>query len=609
MPRKKSTPKQEQAPVQIDEVLAPALTVIEMIATEQIVPSPFNPRKFDSGDRGIRELARSIGSKGLIEPIHVRFIGDGLYEIIFGERRWRACREIGKAQMECVIRTMTEQEAREAIAIEYFQHEDLTLLEEAAGIQMYLDTGIEPKVVAENLGKPLGWVLKRAKLKDLSPKWKAVMNDPDNPFSSWSVSHLDIIVRFEHAVQDEIMEFFGQGYLDVETISVSRLKSQVSMHLKKLSSAPWPLDTAISGCDAGSCTDCLKRAGAQSVLFEEAQGEVKDDDCLDKECFDRKLNAWLETQVATLRERHGNLALVDNSTWSVSFLPESSSIKSTAIRPVNYETAAENTEGAFPALVVDGPDIGQLRYYRLRPEPEPDTNGSFDSRNRFDEHGNKLPTPLSVRRARLEKRRTIRYIETVMSFLDVKEEKNISAMTGNLDERKVLAAVLAFGAQRQGGFYRDDRALWNAYHARMVGEYDRDHTIRDLLLCVAPIWQKMLYTESKATNPSLDVADQICAFFGWPAETWKEDVKSEIPDPKVWATLNEDGTPKEGINTVEESIKDTTTTPRSSMPDIPVPGEIEDAEFSELEVELMYDREESQEEYGVGFDEFEPIAA
>jgi hypothetical protein len=296
---------------------------------------------------------------------------------------------------------------------------------------------------------------------------------------------------------------------------------------------------------------------------------------------------------------------VDNSTWSVSFLPESSSIKSTAIRPVNYESANEGTEGAFPALIVDGPDIGQLRYYRLRPEPEHTRGTVSDNRNRFDEHGNKLPTPLSVRRARLEKRRTVRYIEMVMGFLDVKEEQNISAMTENLDEQKVLAAVQAFGAQRQGGFYRDDMALWNAYHALMVGEYDREKTIRDLFLCVAPIWQKMLYAESKVTNPSTDVADQVCSFFSWPAETWKEDVKSEIPEPKVWATLNEDGTPKEGSNINQDHAISIASSSRTFAPDIPVPGEIEEAVFTDIDEDMVYDADRAPWEPETEDEEFD----
>ncbi len=590
--KKKVQPDQnvqaETAAIVSETVQKPEFIVIEMIDTKDIVPSLFNPRKFDGEDRKISELSRSIETKCLIEPIHVRPISGGRYEIIFGERRWRACTMLAREKMECIVRgNVDENAAREMIAIEYFQREDLTLLEEAEGIQMYLDTGVEAAAVAENIGKPVGWVLKRAKLRDLSDRWKEALADPENPFSEWSVSHLEVMVRFSSAVQDQIMDFLG-SYYGAGTISVGRLKDLVSKYLKKLASAPWPLDAEIEGCAGGTCHDCMKRSGAQPVLFDDMAIEPKDDSCLDHDCFDRKLNAWLETQAASLKDKHTDLVLVDGSNWSVKLLPEGSAIKKDAIVPTNYLSAEEGDEGAFPAFIVDGPEIGQMRYCRIRPNEPVDPTRPYNPRDHVDEHGNKLPTPLSVRRARLDKRRMVRYIETVMSNLDEADSRNVTVMTENVDERKVLSAILAFGAQRPGGFYRDEMTLWNAYHASFVGEYDREKTLKDLLMCVVPIWQKMLYAESKVQNPSSDVADQVCAYFDWPAETWKEDARAELPDPASWASLNEDGTPKS--QAAEEPEADTA----DDAPEVPASGEIEDAEFEEVE-DTVYDTEYSQE--------------
>jgi len=102
---------------------------------DSIKPGPLNPRQsFSPSD--LEELANSIREKGLVQPLVVRPMADGRhYEIVAGERRWRAAQMAGLHKLPVIIRTLTDQEALELAIIENVQRTDLNAIEEAAGYQ------------------------------------------------------------------------------------------------------------------------------------------------------------------------------------------------------------------------------------------------------------------------------------------------------------------------------------------------------------------------------------------------------------------------------------------------------------------------------------------
>lgn len=119
----------------------------------QIVPNRDQPRKvFD--DTALRELADSIAKHGLIQPILVRPMDDGSYQIVAGERRWRASRLAGLEKVPVVIKEMSEGEAAELALIENLQREDLNPVEEAEGYKTLMDTySMTQEQVAQRVGK------------------------------------------------------------------------------------------------------------------------------------------------------------------------------------------------------------------------------------------------------------------------------------------------------------------------------------------------------------------------------------------------------------------------------------------------------------------------
>jgi ParB family chromosome partitioning protein len=101
------------------------------IAVDRITPSPFQPRRtFDEAK--IDELAASIRNQGIIQPLVVRPMGDG-FELIAGERRWRAAMRAGLSRVPVVIRNASDLEALQLALVENLQREDLNAIEEASG--------------------------------------------------------------------------------------------------------------------------------------------------------------------------------------------------------------------------------------------------------------------------------------------------------------------------------------------------------------------------------------------------------------------------------------------------------------------------------------------
>lgn len=118
-----------------------------------IEPNRDQPRKhFD--EAALSELADSIALHGVIQPLLVRPISDGGYQLIAGERRWRASRLAGLTEVPVVIREMTDSEAMELALIENLQREDLNPIEEAEGYKLLMDTySLTQSEAAERVGK------------------------------------------------------------------------------------------------------------------------------------------------------------------------------------------------------------------------------------------------------------------------------------------------------------------------------------------------------------------------------------------------------------------------------------------------------------------------
>ncbi len=124
-----------------------------MIPISQVENCSSQPRKdFDSG--ALEDLADSIRQHGILQPLTVRRLQSGYYQIIAGERRWRAARMAGLTQVPVIVIEADDRKAMELAMIENLQREDLNPLEEASGYQTLIERhGLTQEQVAQRLGK------------------------------------------------------------------------------------------------------------------------------------------------------------------------------------------------------------------------------------------------------------------------------------------------------------------------------------------------------------------------------------------------------------------------------------------------------------------------
>jgi ParB family transcriptional regulator, chromosome partitioning protein len=156
--------------------VAAAHEVVREIPVNDVTPNPFQPRKsFEAG--ALDELKASIAEYGVLVPIIVRRRGDG-YELIAGERRWRACAALQRPTIPAIVRASDDRQTLEFAIVENLQREDLNPLEEAAGFQHLIDEyGLTQDELAQRLGKSRPAVANALRLLLLADVVKAMLVD------------------------------------------------------------------------------------------------------------------------------------------------------------------------------------------------------------------------------------------------------------------------------------------------------------------------------------------------------------------------------------------------------------------------------------------------
>ncbi len=136
---------------------------IMQVSVSKIIPNPNQPRKFFAED-GILRLADSIKQHGIIQPLVVRQCGE-YYELIAGERRLRAAKELGLDTVPCVISDINEEKSAEVSIIENIIREDLSIFEQASAIEALIDTyNLTQEQVAEKLSVSQSFVANKLRL-------------------------------------------------------------------------------------------------------------------------------------------------------------------------------------------------------------------------------------------------------------------------------------------------------------------------------------------------------------------------------------------------------------------------------------------------------------
>jgi len=150
--------------------------IVREIPLTEITPNPFQPRKTFDG-AALDELKASIAEYGILVPIIVRRRANG-YELIAGERRWRASAALQRPSIPAIVRSTDDRQTLEFAIVENLQREDLNALEEAAGFQYLIDEhGLTQEEVARRLGKSRPAIANTLRLLVLPDSIKAMLAD------------------------------------------------------------------------------------------------------------------------------------------------------------------------------------------------------------------------------------------------------------------------------------------------------------------------------------------------------------------------------------------------------------------------------------------------
>ncbi|ACL71096.1 ParB/RepB/Spo0J family partition protein [Halothermothrix orenii] len=204
---------------------------IKEIFINHIEPNPFQPRKeFD--EEALTELAQSIKENGLIQPVTVRQVKPDRYQLVAGERRWRASQLIGLKKIPAIIRDYTDMQMMEMALIENLQREDLNAIEEAQAYQKMMEEfDMTQEDVARKVGKSRSSIANTVRLLNLAPKVQIYVSR-----ETLSMGHARALLSLkDHKLQIEAADYVIKNKLSVRETEryIHQLKNNLEEKKKK----------------------------------------------------------------------------------------------------------------------------------------------------------------------------------------------------------------------------------------------------------------------------------------------------------------------------------------------------------------------------------------
>jgi len=280
----------------------------KLIPIKDLRTSPTNPRR-RIDERSIETLAESIKAQGILEPLIIRK-NEKKYEIVCGERRYRAASVAKLIELPCLVRELSDEQVLDIQIHENLHREDVHPMDEAYGYQFLKEKlGCDVKELALRVGKSEGYVLNRLKLNCLI---KEAQKDIDD-------GHLPLVYALEIAkyspvmqkyIYDEVYrtrgEYKGNDYVHTpikgEMIPWKSFTEWINTNIHRiLSEAPFSSKATNLREDGLACVNCPERTGAIVSLFEPNRIGKKDA-CLNPACYVKKAETHVEVRRRELAE-------------------------------------------------------------------------------------------------------------------------------------------------------------------------------------------------------------------------------------------------------------------------------------------------------------------
>lgn len=237
--------------------------ILRKLPVDSLSRSPFQPRTHIDPE-ALQELADSISAQGLVQPITVRSVVGGRYEIIAGERRWRAARLAGLSEIPAIIYEVSDQIAMAMALIENIQREDLNPLEEAQALQrLHLECQLTHQQVADAVGRSRTAVSNLLRLLELSPPVREMLGE-----HQLEMGHARALLPLEPTLQHEAAQ-----QIVLRGLSVRETEELVRRMQQSNGAAPKPQRPALDPNIRSLQDDLSARLGARVALKHSASGK------------------------------------------------------------------------------------------------------------------------------------------------------------------------------------------------------------------------------------------------------------------------------------------------------------------------------------------------
>lgn len=435
-----------------------------------IDPNPNNPRKtFNEAD--MKELSESIKSIGVLQPIVVRQTGDR-YELVCGERRWRASILSEQETIPAIVRQLTDEESLDLAITENLQRKDVDPLEEAtAFLQLIELRNYSIEMISDRFGKSVQYVAQRLKLVDLIESFRDLLNK-----EVIGVGHAIEISKLTTENQETLFEeeysSWNEPYHD--HLTVKQLKGKISdMFMINMADAPFDLTDMNLFPEMGACTDCRFNSSSNLHLFPDSPEKGC---CTNRLCYDDKLNRFTRNEVVRLINEEPQVFILahkfnlnDNDKKLIEELksdgvivrhkytdfyeisePDIPKVSDFDAEDESFETdfqeamdeytkeLKEYEEIQTKGFYINGDDQGKIVKIQLKSDDEDDSNASRDI-NSLDYKVGLLNSKIADLKAKLKRNDEIAVEKTYTALVDVFKSNNYLSLKKSLTENEIVA--------------------------------------------------------------------------------------------------------------------------------------------------------------------------
>ncbi|MCU5746463.1 nucleoid occlusion protein [Staphylococcus sp. SQ8-PEA] len=228
---------------------------VESVPVERIVPNRYQPRQIFEPEK-IKELAESIEEHGLLQPIVVRSIEEGMYEIIAGERRFRALSLLQFKYADVIIRQLNDEETAVVALIENIQRENLSVVEEAEAYKKLLDIGDTTQgELAKSVGKSQSFIANKLRLLKLAPKVLDKLR-----YGKVTERHARALLSLNHEEQEQFVDIIIQQKLNVKQTE-ARVKNKSTSEKVKAQTFGFTKDLTEARDKVGQSIESIEQSG------------------------------------------------------------------------------------------------------------------------------------------------------------------------------------------------------------------------------------------------------------------------------------------------------------------------------------------------------------